>query len=130
MDKFEYIAYDLDEQTYGEYRNPDAVWKPASLSELGEKGWEIVMPIISGHGNAHGSCIDTNICILKRKIEDSSRSISTSIDSISGEDAARALTRAAYTGALMAFDLLEKQNRLPGQVKSAQPKSSEYEYNR
>ncbi len=140
MDKFEYIEYDLNSQTYVDCettlyqsyekkqdgilqyekvikdtpsKNSTVVTKEkkkASLSELGRHGWEIAMPITG---------IETPRCILKRKIEENSPTIN--LNMIGNEDAYKALSRAAYTGMLMAYDMLEKMGRLPHQQLKQQP---------
>ena len=98
MDKFEYIMYNYrDEQ----YRDSERVLhKNVSFEELGKQGWEVVTPTSS----------DYQCYLLKRKVEDNtspSADVSIkNIESIGGEDAARALTRAAYTRSLFLSALL------------------------
>lgn len=118
MDKFEYITYDRRNE---EYRDAEQVLhKNVSLTELGKQGWEVIFKYT-----------DSNQFFLKRKIEDSaspSADVSIkNIESIGGEDAARALTRAAYTGAMMALDqFMEKQR----QQQNPSRQSADYEYSR
>lgn len=118
MDKFEYITYDRRNE---EYRDAEQVLhKNVSLTELGKQGWEVIFKYT-----------DSNQFFLKRKIEDSaspSADVSIkNIESIGGEDAARALTRAAYTGAMMALDqFMEKQR----QQQNPSRQSTDYEYSR
>ena len=119
MDKFEYIMYNYrDEQ----YRDSERVLhKNVSFEELGKQGWEVVTPTSS----------DYQCYLLKRKVEDNtspSADVSIkNIESIGGEDAARALTRAAYTGAMMALDqFMEKQR----QQQNPSRQSTDYEYSR
>ena len=119
MDKFEYIRYDMRNE---EYRDSERVLhKNVSLEELGKQGWEVITPVTD----------DYQRYLLKRKIEDSaspSADVSIkNIESIGGEDAARALTRAAYTGAMMALDqFMEKQR----QQQNPSRQSADYEYSR
>lgn len=120
MDKFEYISYDTSRQkVYGNGFSDKATY---TLEELGKQGWEMTFPM---GGNSGG------VFYFKRKIEDSaspSADVSIkNIESIGGEDAARALTRAAYTGAMMALDqFMEKQR----QQQNPSRQSADYEYSR
>ena len=109
MDKFEYIWYNLDNNKYGKLGIPSYKQdiNTATLDELGEKGWEMILPLANSSGG-------TKECILKRKIEDNT-------------SPARALTRAAYTGAMMALDqFMEKQR----QQQNPSRQSADYEYSR
>lgn len=120
MDKFEYITYNLDKERYND---PNSGLKQISLSELGKQGWEVAIPLYSNGVTSH--------CILQRKVEDSTSPAADvsikNIESIGGEDAARALTRAAYTGAMMALDqFMEKQR----QQQNPSRQSADYEYSR
>ena len=123
MDKFEYIWYNLDNNKYGKLGIPSYKQdiNTATLDELGEKGWEMILPLANSSGG-------TKECILKRKIEDNtSPSAEVTIKNIGDEDAARALTRAAYTGAMMALDqFMEKQR----QQQNPSRQSTDYEYSR
>ena len=116
MDKFEYISYDpVSEEVY---RDGIKEKSTQTLTELGKQGWEMLLP---RGGNSR--CF-----YFKRKIEDStSPSAEVTIKNIGDEDAARALTRAAYTGAMMALDqFMEKQR----QQQNPSRQSADYEYSR
>lgn len=121
MEQFEYATYNkntkeilLDKGNYTDKQK-------CSLNELGKQGWEVITSATSDHG----------AYLLKRKVEDNaspSADVSIkNIESIGGEDAARALTRAAYTGAMMALDqFMEKQR----QQQNPSRQSADYEYSR
>ena len=116
MDKFEYITYDKRNKEYTDAEQ--VLHKNVSFAELGKQGWEVITPITD----------DYQRYLLKRKIEDNtSPSAEVSIKNIGGEDATRALTRAAYTGAMMALDqFMEKQR----QQQNPSRQSADYEYSR
>lgn len=118
MEQFEYATYNkttkeilLDKGNYTDKQK-------CSLNELGKQGWEVITSATNDHG----------AYLLKRKVEDgTSPSTEVTIKNIGDEDAARALTRAAYTGAMMALDqFMEKQR----QQQNPSRQSADYEYSR
>lgn len=113
MDKFEYIYYKFADESYTYADGSDnKKWVKASLVELGQKGWEIAMPDTKIVQLNSSAASQTSGCYLKRKIEEPSPSVD--LQAISDESY-KILTKAAYTGMLMAYDMLEKMGRLPHQ---------------
>lgn len=118
MEQFEYATYNNRTEEIFMNKGNYTDKQKCSLNELGKQGWEVIMPTSNDYCGY----------VLKRKIEDNTYpSAEVNIKNIGDEDAARALTRAAYTGAMMALDqFMEKQR----QQQNPSRQSADYEYSR